>query len=380
MRAWRRERPDVDTEPLQVMSRISRLAGGVGRAARRGVRRARPAGARVRRAECAAPGRRAVRADRGGAERDHPRHLGDDDQPAGPAEPRATSSLGAPTRRTAGLVRVRLTSARPRARRRRVRRAVAAPSASCSPGCRTRSGAGWPTGCASCCLPLEAHCRRRGHPGLSAAATPAVSPGIDTLMLSARLKPGHPPRRRAQPASADALGRGHQRRPGRPDGGAGHRRQWRLLGRGDPRGARRVRHSAGSGTAPRCPASATGWACSPRPRSPPRSPHGYQAQNYALGGVLVVQLLPAIVLGPLAGAFADRFDRRRTMVVTDAVALRAVPDDPAGAPGRQPARDAGLALRRHLPDRVRRACSGRRPRTPRCPTWCAATRSRPPTS
>jgi len=47
--------------------------------------------------------------------------------------------------------------------------------------------------------------------------------------------------------------------------------------------------------------------------------HGYQAQNYALGGVLVVKLLPAIVLGPLAGAFADRFDRRRTMVIGDAV-------------------------------------------------------------
>jgi dTMP kinase len=46
---------------------------------------------------------------------------------------------------------------------------------------------------------------------------------------------------------------------------------------------------------------------------------GYQAQNYALGGVLVVRLLPAIVLGPLAGAFADRFDRRRTMIVGDAV-------------------------------------------------------------
>jgi dTMP kinase len=45
--------------------------------------------------------------------------------------------------------------------------------------------------------------------------------------------------------------------------------------------------------------------------------HGYQAQNYALGGVLVVKLLPAIVLGPLAGAFADRFDRRRTMVISD---------------------------------------------------------------
>jgi dTMP kinase len=45
--------------------------------------------------------------------------------------------------------------------------------------------------------------------------------------------------------------------------------------------------------------------------------HGYAQKNYALSGVLVVQLLPAIVLGPFAGAFADRFDRRRTMVVTD---------------------------------------------------------------
>ena len=45
--------------------------------------------------------------------------------------------------------------------------------------------------------------------------------------------------------------------------------------------------------------------------------HGYKAQNYALGGVLVIRLLPAVVLGPVAGAFADRFDRRRTMVVGD---------------------------------------------------------------
>jgi dTMP kinase len=44
---------------------------------------------------------------------------------------------------------------------------------------------------------------------------------------------------------------------------------------------------------------------------------GYQAQNYALGGVLVVRLLPSAILGPLAGAIADRFDRRRTMVVAD---------------------------------------------------------------
>jgi dTMP kinase len=46
---------------------------------------------------------------------------------------------------------------------------------------------------------------------------------------------------------------------------------------------------------------------------------GYRAQNYALGGVLLVRLLPAILLGPLAGAFADRFDRRITMVVSDVV-------------------------------------------------------------
>ncbi len=46
---------------------------------------------------------------------------------------------------------------------------------------------------------------------------------------------------------------------------------------------------------------------------------GYQAQNYALGGVLVVRLLPAMILGPLAGVFADRFDRRRTMIISDFV-------------------------------------------------------------
>jgi dTMP kinase len=41
------------------------------------------------------------------------------------------------------------------------------------------------------------------------------------------------------------------------------------------------------------------------------------AQNYAIGGVLVVKLLPALIFGPLAGAVADRFDRRITMVVAD---------------------------------------------------------------
>lgn len=44
---------------------------------------------------------------------------------------------------------------------------------------------------------------------------------------------------------------------------------------------------------------------------------GYAAANFALGGVLVVRLLPAVIFGPLAGAFADRFDRRKLMVVAD---------------------------------------------------------------
>lgn len=44
---------------------------------------------------------------------------------------------------------------------------------------------------------------------------------------------------------------------------------------------------------------------------------GFQAQSYAVGGVLAFRLLPAVVFGPVAGALADRFDRRRLMVVTD---------------------------------------------------------------
>ncbi|HEX2308985.1 MAG TPA: dTMP kinase [Jatrophihabitantaceae bacterium] len=43
----------------------------------------------------------------------------------------------------------------------------------------------------------------------------------------------------------------------------------------------------------------------------------YQGQNYALGVVLLIRLLPSVVLGPLAGLFADRFDRRLTMVTSD---------------------------------------------------------------
>lgn len=44
---------------------------------------------------------------------------------------------------------------------------------------------------------------------------------------------------------------------------------------------------------------------------------GYQAQSFALGGVVATKLLPAMVLGPLAGALADKLDRRHQMVVCD---------------------------------------------------------------
>jgi dTMP kinase len=42
-----------------------------------------------------------------------------------------------------------------------------------------------------------------------------------------------------------------------------------------------------------------------------------KAKGVAFGGVIAVRLLPALILGPIAGVIADRFDRRYTMVVTD---------------------------------------------------------------
>jgi dTMP kinase len=43
----------------------------------------------------------------------------------------------------------------------------------------------------------------------------------------------------------------------------------------------------------------------------------YRLQSLAVGGVFVAKMLPAVLLGPLAGVFADRFDRRLTMVTAD---------------------------------------------------------------
>ncbi|MFC5167884.1 dTMP kinase [Nonomuraea angiospora] len=43
----------------------------------------------------------------------------------------------------------------------------------------------------------------------------------------------------------------------------------------------------------------------------------YRLQSLAVGGVFIAKMLPAVLLGPLAGVFADRFDRRLMMVVAD---------------------------------------------------------------
>jgi len=43
----------------------------------------------------------------------------------------------------------------------------------------------------------------------------------------------------------------------------------------------------------------------------------YAKANFAIAGVFIARLLPSVFLGPLAGVLADRFDRRKLMVVCD---------------------------------------------------------------
>jgi dTMP kinase len=47
------------------------------------------------------------------------------------------------------------------------------------------------------------------------------------------------------------------------------------------------------------------------------APHTYAKQNFAIAGVLFLRVLPAVVLGPIAGYVADRLDRRNTLIVGD---------------------------------------------------------------
>ena len=43
----------------------------------------------------------------------------------------------------------------------------------------------------------------------------------------------------------------------------------------------------------------------------------YSTANFAIAGVFIARLLPAVFLGPIAGVIADRFDRRKLMVIAD---------------------------------------------------------------
>ena len=43
----------------------------------------------------------------------------------------------------------------------------------------------------------------------------------------------------------------------------------------------------------------------------------YAVKNFAIAGVLFLRVLPALVMGPVAGWIADRIDRRVTLVWGD---------------------------------------------------------------
>ncbi|MEY4163867.1 MAG: hypothetical protein RLZZ79_819 [Actinomycetota bacterium] len=43
----------------------------------------------------------------------------------------------------------------------------------------------------------------------------------------------------------------------------------------------------------------------------------YATANFAIAGVFIARLLPSVILGPIAGVIADRFDRKRLMVIGD---------------------------------------------------------------
>ena len=45
----------------------------------------------------------------------------------------------------------------------------------------------------------------------------------------------------------------------------------------------------------------------------------YAKANFAIAGVFISRLLPAVFLGPLAGVIADKLDRRKLMVSCDIV-------------------------------------------------------------
>ncbi len=45
----------------------------------------------------------------------------------------------------------------------------------------------------------------------------------------------------------------------------------------------------------------------------------YATANFAIAGVFIARLLPSVILGPIAGVIADRFDRKKVMVIGDLI-------------------------------------------------------------
>ncbi len=45
----------------------------------------------------------------------------------------------------------------------------------------------------------------------------------------------------------------------------------------------------------------------------------YATANFAIAGVFIARLLPSVILGPIAGVIADRFDRKLVMVIGDLI-------------------------------------------------------------
>ena len=148
--AWRRERPDLDVEPLQVLSRISRLAAVLDERRADAFVGHGAAGLRVRRAVGAAAQRRAVRAHRRRAGHAHARHVRHDDQPARPARrARLRHPAPRPDRRPA---RARAADQRPDGSGSTPRSPNScAPSATCSARSTAIGGPNWPMPCDPCC-------------------------------------------------------------------------------------------------------------------------------------------------------------------------------------------------------------------------------------